>query len=209
MRIALDSSVLLALFKKEAGWEKWNDLIRESLSLGPLLVCPVVFAEVSMGFPSDEVCLNALQFLWIEYSGLTPSGSYRPGISPTLLWGSGVDCSIERESAPVLADGKKNGARHKADHRFSSGWADMVSSHRRPVGSFRPASAAKPASCRFALQVFAPPLRFESTSPGLFTGSPIKNRKLQLCNLRLYACLSGLAFRGRTSCAPAPGRLRG
>lgn len=79
MRTALDSSVLLALFKKETGWEKWNDLIRESLSLGPLLVCPVVFAEVSMGFPSDKVCLTALQSLGIEYSRFTPRSAWIAG----------------------------------------------------------------------------------------------------------------------------------
>ncbi|MDA3949490.1 MAG: type II toxin-antitoxin system VapC family toxin [Spirochaeta sp.] len=79
MKTALDSSVLLALFNKEAGWEKWNDLIRESLSLGPLLVCPVVFAEVSMGFPSDAVCLKALQSIGIEYSEFTPRSAWIAG----------------------------------------------------------------------------------------------------------------------------------
>ncbi len=79
MRTALDSSVLLSLFKKEAGWERWNDLIRESFSVGPLLVCPVVFAEVSMGFPSDTICLKALQSLGIEFSEFTPRSAWIAG----------------------------------------------------------------------------------------------------------------------------------
>ena len=55
MSTAVDSSVLFTLLNKEQGWEQWSTLLREALSDGPLLVCPVVFAEVSMGFPSDAV----------------------------------------------------------------------------------------------------------------------------------------------------------
>jgi predicted nucleic acid-binding protein len=76
---AVDSSVLFALFNKERGWEKWDTVLRDSLSLGPLLVCPVVFAEVSMGFPSDEVCLHALQSLGIEFSEFTPRSAWLAG----------------------------------------------------------------------------------------------------------------------------------
>jgi predicted nucleic acid-binding protein len=76
---AVDSSVLFALFNKERGWEKWNTLLREALSAGPLLVCPVVFAEVSTGFPSDDVCLHALQSLGIEFSEFTPRSAWLAG----------------------------------------------------------------------------------------------------------------------------------
>jgi predicted nucleic acid-binding protein len=79
MSTAVDSSVLFALFNKETGWEKWEELLRNSLGSGPLLVCPVVFAEVSMGFPSDEVCLHALQSLGIDFSEFTPQSAWLAG----------------------------------------------------------------------------------------------------------------------------------
>lgn len=79
MSTALDSSVLLAIFKKEPEWETWSDVLRESLAHGPLVVCPVVFAEVSMGFPSDAVCLTALQSIGIEFSEFTPRSAWVAG----------------------------------------------------------------------------------------------------------------------------------
>ena len=81
MSTAVDSPVLFALLNKEQGWEEWNRLLREALGDGPLLVCPVVFAEVSMGFPSDAVCLHALQSLGIEYSPFNPEAAWLAGRS--------------------------------------------------------------------------------------------------------------------------------
>lgn len=79
MSTAVDSSVLFALFNTEPGWEAWDVLLRESLSSGPLLVCPVVFAEVSIGFPSDLVCLQALQSLGIRFAEFTPRSAWLAG----------------------------------------------------------------------------------------------------------------------------------
>lgn len=79
MSTAVDSSVLFALFNKEPGWQKWSEVLKDSLSSGPLLACPVVFAEVSMGFPSGEVCLHALQSLGIDFSAFTPQSAWLAG----------------------------------------------------------------------------------------------------------------------------------
>lgn len=79
MSTAVDSSVLFALFNKEPGWERWETILRDSLSEGSLVVCPVVFAEVSIGFPSGAVCLRALQALGIEYSDFTPQSAWLAG----------------------------------------------------------------------------------------------------------------------------------
>lgn len=79
MSTAVDSSVLFALFNKERGWQKWETALRECLSLGPLLVCPVVFAEVSTGFPSVHVSLHALQSLGMEYSEFTARSAWLAG----------------------------------------------------------------------------------------------------------------------------------
>jgi len=50
MKTAIDSSVLLQILKREEDWERWRDAISSAATGGPLLICPVVFAECSMGF---------------------------------------------------------------------------------------------------------------------------------------------------------------
>lgn len=79
MNTAVDSSVLFALFNKEDGWEAWNELLRTALSEGQLLVCPVVFAEVSVGFPTGEVCRHALLSLGIEFSPFSARSAWLAG----------------------------------------------------------------------------------------------------------------------------------
>ena len=79
MNTAVDSSVLFALFNKEDEWEAWNVLLRTALSDGQLLVCPIVFAEVAMGFPSDEVCSQALLSLGMEFSTISPRAAWLAG----------------------------------------------------------------------------------------------------------------------------------
>lgn len=75
MSTAVDSSILFAVFNKEPGWEVWSAVLRDSLSEGPLIVCPIVFAEVSVGSPSADVCLQALRSLSIEFSAFTPQSA--------------------------------------------------------------------------------------------------------------------------------------
>ncbi len=79
MNTAVDSSVLFALFNKEDGWEAWNELLRTALSEGQLLVCPVVFAEIAMGFPSGGVCHKALRSLGMEFSTFSPRSAWLAG----------------------------------------------------------------------------------------------------------------------------------
>jgi len=76
---AVDSSVLFALFNKEERWEQWNSLLRSAVSEGQLLVCPVVFAEIAVGFPSHDVCREALLSLGIEYSCFTARSAWLAG----------------------------------------------------------------------------------------------------------------------------------
>ena len=44
MRTALDSSILIQLYRKQAGWELWRDKLQEASSEGQLLISPVAFA---------------------------------------------------------------------------------------------------------------------------------------------------------------------
>lgn len=79
MRTAVDSSVLLTLFKSEPGWEDWSRLLREALADGPLVVCPVVFAEVATGWDSAAACGEALRDLGINYEDFTPESCWLAG----------------------------------------------------------------------------------------------------------------------------------
>ena len=47
MITALDSSVLWAIIKHESGYESWLDALMKAASEGPIVVSPVVFAELA------------------------------------------------------------------------------------------------------------------------------------------------------------------
>lgn len=53
----VDSNVLIDLFDEESEWRDWSDaMLARCAGRGPLVINPVVFAEVSAGFHSfDEV----------------------------------------------------------------------------------------------------------------------------------------------------------
>jgi predicted nucleic acid-binding protein len=50
MKVALDSSVLHAIFNQESGAEKWLETLIRARRQGQLVVCEVVFAELSPAF---------------------------------------------------------------------------------------------------------------------------------------------------------------
>ena len=52
MHTALDSSILIQLYRKQACWELWRDKLQEASSEGQLLISPVAFAEYSVAYPS-------------------------------------------------------------------------------------------------------------------------------------------------------------
>lgn len=79
MRTALDTSVLILIQKKQAGWEPWRDLVTRAATEGPLLLCPVVFAEYSIGFPSPEIALRDLESVQIQYDPIVAAAAYLAG----------------------------------------------------------------------------------------------------------------------------------
>jgi predicted nucleic acid-binding protein len=79
MRTAIDSSALLCLWRKQAGWEAWREILQRASTEGPLLVCPVAFAEVSPGLPSARDTLEDLSRLGIGYDPLLPETAHRAG----------------------------------------------------------------------------------------------------------------------------------
>ena len=72
MRTAIDSSVLLCILRRQAGWEQWRAALNRAAKEGSLAVCPVVFAECSIGFASfDALC--------IAYAPIAPAAAYLAG----------------------------------------------------------------------------------------------------------------------------------
>jgi predicted nucleic acid-binding protein len=76
---AVDSSVLWALVNNEPTCNAWTELLAHAASEGPLIVCPVVFAELGPANSSAEVLLQWLGGYGIEYSGIEPASAHLAG----------------------------------------------------------------------------------------------------------------------------------
>ena len=79
MRTAVDSSVLLCILRRQPGWEPWRLTLSQAAEEGMLLVCPVVFAECSVGFAHAEEARGKFDSLGIHYDGFTPECAYLAG----------------------------------------------------------------------------------------------------------------------------------
>lgn len=79
MKTALDSSVVLLIQKRQTGWEIWRDAIARAATEGSLLICPVVFAECSIGYASARIALQRLEGIQIHYDDIAPETAYLAG----------------------------------------------------------------------------------------------------------------------------------
>ena len=79
MRTALDSSVLILLYRKQAGWELWRDQLQSAAAAGELIISPVAFAEYSIAYPSVASALADLDRLNIIYEPISPASAYLAG----------------------------------------------------------------------------------------------------------------------------------
>jgi predicted nucleic acid-binding protein len=77
--VAVDTSVLLAIFKGESEGEQWLECLQSTAEIASLLVSSVVLAEVRSFFPTDEACRNALRDLGVRHSPLTESAAFLAG----------------------------------------------------------------------------------------------------------------------------------
>ncbi|MFZ4774855.1 MAG: type II toxin-antitoxin system VapC family toxin [Terrimicrobiaceae bacterium] len=80
MRTAIDTSVILAIWGKETGFERWERALKSGAEEGELCICPVVFAEISPGFDSTAVLLAALGSLAISYDDINPDSARLAGL---------------------------------------------------------------------------------------------------------------------------------
>lgn len=79
MRTAIDSSVLLLILKRQTGWQRWRASLEQAASEGPLLICPVVFAECSTGFDSSVTALRRFDALQFQFDPILPEAAFLAG----------------------------------------------------------------------------------------------------------------------------------
>jgi predicted nucleic acid-binding protein len=79
VRTAIDSSVLILLARKQDTWKSWSTCLGAAALEGELVICPVVFAEFSLAYPSADQALEDLRRLHIEYSPFHPDSAHLAG----------------------------------------------------------------------------------------------------------------------------------
>lgn len=76
---AVDTSVLLTVFKREEGHEAWLDCLAERASAAPLLACEVVWAEVGGFFKEFDELRESLDLLTVGFDSITAETAYYAG----------------------------------------------------------------------------------------------------------------------------------
>ncbi len=81
MTTALDSSVLWAIIKREAGHERWLETLITAASEGPLIISPVAFAELAPSTANETELLEFLARLAITYEPISPAAAHFAGLA--------------------------------------------------------------------------------------------------------------------------------
>jgi predicted nucleic acid-binding protein len=78
--IAIDSSVIIDLLTNDAGLsESAEASLRQALSVGPVVICDVVLAEVTTALKNGAESLDALEDMGIAYLPLESKSAIRAG----------------------------------------------------------------------------------------------------------------------------------
>ena len=77
--VAVDTSVLLAIFKGEPKGEHWLECLQSTAETATLLASSVVFAEIRSFFPSDDACRKTLRSIHLRHSPLSEEASLLAG----------------------------------------------------------------------------------------------------------------------------------
>jgi predicted nucleic acid-binding protein len=76
----LDSNILIDIFTEEGPWSAWSDeMLIQALEDGAAFVNQVVYAEISVGFSTEEKCDRALDIQGIERMPLPWPASFLAG----------------------------------------------------------------------------------------------------------------------------------
>ena len=79
MRLAVDSSVALAILKGESAGASWLDLIIALREQHALVVCDVAYAELAAVFPSERLLREKLAALNIGFDAIQPDTAFLAG----------------------------------------------------------------------------------------------------------------------------------
>jgi predicted nucleic acid-binding protein len=79
MRTALDSSVLLAIFNDEPGAGRWMETLIATRREGQLLICEIVYAEVSPAFSERSHLESALGSLGARLDPIQAESAWLAG----------------------------------------------------------------------------------------------------------------------------------
>ena len=79
MITALDSSVLWAIIKQEPGHDSWLQALLKAASEGPLVICPIAFAELAPSTADEAGLSSFLDRLSIAYDPLSPTSAHLAG----------------------------------------------------------------------------------------------------------------------------------
>jgi len=77
--IAVDTSVLAAIYKGEATGDAWLGFLEIQRAIGQLVACEVVVAEFAAFFPRPDDVADFLNDLVIGYDALSPQAAIRAG----------------------------------------------------------------------------------------------------------------------------------
>ncbi len=77
--IAVDSSILIEILVGAAQAEAAEDALRSALSLGPVLVCDVVVAEVCSSLRDGDQSMQTLEDMGIRFSEVERKSAIRAG----------------------------------------------------------------------------------------------------------------------------------
>ncbi len=76
----VDSNVLIDLFDEDSEWRDWSDaMMTRAANRGPLVINPIVFAEVSAGFGSLEDVEAALPESYVRREALPWEAAFLAG----------------------------------------------------------------------------------------------------------------------------------
>ena len=76
MKLAVDSSVLLAIFNKEPGAEDWLEALIDARRHGRLAICEVVYAELAQVLPSQSELGAVLKKLGIQFDAIQAEAAW-------------------------------------------------------------------------------------------------------------------------------------
>jgi predicted nucleic acid-binding protein len=79
MTTAIDSSVLWAIVKGEAGHEQWLETLGHAAAEGFMIISPIAFAELAPSTSSEKELMDFLSRLAIAYEPISPAAAHLAG----------------------------------------------------------------------------------------------------------------------------------